>query len=314
MPSLTQFEYLLAVDELKSFSRAAKKCNVSQPSLSSQVQKAEDELGMIIFDRSKKPIITTEKGKRVISQARNVIREYRKVLDITNDKDTLFGDFNLAVIPSLAPYVVPLFVKSFSKKYPEVKLSISEYKTDTIIEALYDDRIDAGLLVTPLQDDKIIERSLFYERFYVYASKNHELAGKHRIDDSDLDSCSVWLLEEGHCFRDQVIKVCSMGRRKNVLNNIRFASGSLETLVNLIRQGDGYTLLPELATLNLPEHEKEEHLREFFAPVPTREVSLVHSRSFLKQDIIEALQAEIIMNLPKCIKSLKRDGISIINI
>ena len=314
MPTLTQFEYLLAVDETKSFSRAAKKRNVSQPSLSAQVQKVEEELDIIIFDRSKKPIITTKKGQLVIDQAKNTIREYKKIFDIKNDSGKIKGEFHLAVIPSLAPYVVPLFIKNFSKNYPDVKLYINEYKTDDIIEALYDDAIDAGLLVTPLNDDKIIERSLFFERFFLYTSKNHKLSEKKIITDMDLDASSVWLLEEGHCFRDQVIKVCSVDRRKNVLDNIKFASGSLETLINLIRQGDGYTLLPELATLCLPEQEKKDNLRKFKQPIPTREVSLVHSRSFLKQDIIEALQKEIIGNLPKGIKSLKREQISVIDI
>lgn len=314
MPSLTQFEYLIAVDDLKSFSRAAKRCNVSQPSLSAQVQKVEEELDIIIFDRSKKPILTTQKGARVIQQAQSLLIEYKKVLDIKNDSGQLSGEFHLAVIPSLAPNIVPLFVQSFSKKYPGVTLSISEYKTETIVESLYDDKIDGGLLVTPLNDDRIIERNLFYERFLVYASTDHSLTKKRLISEDDLDANSVWLLEEGHCFRDQVIRVCSINRRRNVLENIKFASGSLETLINLIRKGDGYTLLPELATANLPAHEKAENLRKFRKPIPTREVSLVHSRSFLKQDIVDALQGEILKSLPQTVRSLKRDGITIVDL
>lgn len=314
MPTLNQFEYILAVDENKSFVRAAKKCAVSQPSLSAQVQKAEEELDIVIFDRSKKPIITTQKGLQVVAQARQLLKEYRRILDIKNDTGRLSGEFHLGVIPSLAPYVIPLFVKSFSEQYSDVKLKITEAKTENIVEALYDDVFDGGLLVTPLNDDKIIERSLFFEQFLVYTSKNHELSRKRIITDTDLDAQTVWLLEEGHCFRDQVIRVCSVGRRKNVLENITFASGSLETLINLIRQGDGYTLLPELATQHLPEIEKKENLRKFKKPVPTREVSLVHSRSFLKQEIIDALQETIIDNLPKNIRSLKRDGVSVVDI
>ena len=314
MPSLTQFEYILAVDELKSFSRAARKCHVSQPSLSAQIQKAEDELDIVIFDRSKKPILTTRNGQQVIEQAKNLLKEYRKVFDIKNDTGELSGDFHLGVIPSLAPYIVPLFIRAFSKKYPLVKLSISEYKTEDIVEALYEDRLDAGLLVTPLNDNKIIERSLFYERFFVYTSLNHPLAKKKTVNDTDLDSLSVWLLEEGHCFRDQVIKLCSIGRRKNVLENIKFSSGSLETLMKLIRQGDGYTFIPELATMDLTKADQNKYIRKFKKPIPTREVSLVHSRSFLKQEIIDALQDEILDSLPKEIRSLKRDGITVIDI
>ncbi|MEM7646494.1 MAG: hydrogen peroxide-inducible genes activator [Pseudomonadota bacterium] len=311
---MTQLEYLLAVNDTKNFSRAAKDCNVSQPSLSAQIQKAEEELGIIIFDRSKKPIITTQKGLQVINQAKNVLKEYRKIFDIKNDTGILRGEFHLGVIPSLASSIIPLFIESFSKKYPQVKLRISEYKTEDMIIALYDDALDGGILVTPLRDDKIIERTLFYEKFFVFASKDHELAKKKTVSDQDLDTRSVWLLEEGHCFRDQVIRVCSLNKRNHVLENVNFASGSLETLINLIRRGRGYTLLPELSTSSLSEDEKANHLRKFKKPVPTREVSLVHSRSFLKQEIIDAIQEEILKNLPANVKSLKKNSFEVIDI
>lgn len=314
MATLTQMEYLVAVDDAKSFSRAAKACHVSQPSLSTQVQKLEEELDIVVFDRSKKPIMTTEKGAQVIAQAKEILRQYRKVFDIKNDSGVLTGTLQLAVIPSLASYVVPLFVRRFAERYPKVTLSITEVKTDTLVEQLYDDAIDVGLLVTPLYDDKLIERLVFYERFKVFAAKDHPLTKKRLLSDSDLDGESVWLLEEGHCFRDQVVRVCSRAKRQNVLDNVEFASGSLETLINLIRQGDGYTLIPELAAMNLAEAEQKVHLRSFKKPVPTREVSLVHSRSFLKQELIDALEKEIVAALPRGIKSLKRDNLDVIDI
>jgi len=314
MPTLTQLEYVIAVDENKNFSRAARELNISQPSLSAQIQKVEHELDIIIFDRSQKPILTTQNGQTLIDQAKVILREHKKLYDIKNDSGELSGNFHLAVIPSLASYVLPLFVESFSAKYPKVKLRISEYKTEDMVKALYDDQVDGGLLVTPLYDDKIIERVLFYERFFVFASDTHELAKRKVINESDLDANSVWLLEEGHCFRDQVIKVCSLNRRHNVHENINFESGNLETLINLIRRGRGYTLLPELATMNLPSEELKKNVKKFKSPVPTREVSLVHSRTFLKQNILDALETEIIVNLPKNIKSLKRDTVTVVDI
>lgn len=314
MPTLNQLEYVIAVDENKNFSRAAKELNISQPSLSAQIQKVEHELDIIIFDRSQKPILTTQKGQDVIEQAKVILREHKKLYDIKNDSGELSGNFHLAVIPSLASNVLPLFVESFSSKYPKVNLRISEYKTEDMVKALYDDQLDGGLLVTPLYDDKIIERVLFYERFFVFASDNHKLAKRKMIKETDLDANSVWLLEEGHCFRDQVIKVCSLNRKHNVHENINFESGSLETLINLIRRGKGYTLLPELATMHLPQEELDHNVKKFHKPVPTREVSLVHSRTFLKQNILDALEEEIIANLPKHIKSLKREAIEIIDI
>lgn len=311
---MTQFEYIIAVDEHKNFSRAAKDCHVSQPSLSAQVQKLEEELGLIIFDRSKKPIITTAQGEEVVRRARSVLLETRKLIDIGNESCEPTGDFHLGVIPSLAPYLIPLFVEDFSKTYPKVELKINELKTEDILKSLYDDKIDAGLLVTPLYDDKIIEKVLFYEKFYVYTSDQHELFEKKIISDTDLDANSVWLLEEGHCLRDQIIRICSMDRRTNVLSNVNFASGSMETLINLVRKGSGFTLLPELATTHLSKKEKNHNLKEFKKPIPTREVSLAYSRSFLKQGIIEALEEKIIANLPDTVSSLKKQHIEIIDI
>ncbi len=314
MPTITQLKYILAVHSYKNFTKAALKTNISQPSLSNQVNKVEDELNIIIFDRTKKPIKTTLKGIEVVEQAKKIIRESEKLLDIKNDSGILSGNFHLAVIHSLAPYIIPLFIESFSHKYPRINLKISEYKTDEIIERLYEDKIDAGLLVTPLYDNKIVERNIFYEKFYIYTSKNHALYKKINLSESDLDSKSIWLLEEGHCLRNQVIKVCSLNNENNVLKNINFQSGNLETLINLIRRGKGYTLLPELATLNLSDFEKKNNLKCFLNPVPTREVSLVHSLTYLKQGIIEALEKEIYKNLPKKFNTLNKKNIEIIKI
>lgn len=314
MPTLTQLEYIIAVDEHKNFSRAAEDCHVSQPSLSAQVHKIEDELGIVIFDRSKKPIITTSQGEEVIKRAKVVLSECRKLVDVGTNEKGVSGYFHLGVIPSVAPYLIPLFIEEFSNSYPDVKLKISELKTEDIVKALYDDKLDAGLLVTPLHDDKIIERTLYYEKFHVFASKNHELYKRKIISDSDLDANSVWLLEEGHCLRDQVIRICSLSRSTSVLENVNFASGSMETLINLVRKGRGYTLIPELATSNLPETEHKNNLKQFKKPIPTREVSIVHSRSFLKQNIIDALEEKILKSLPDSVTSLKKKNIEVIDI
>lgn len=314
MPTLTQLEYIIAVHKHKHFARAAEECHVSQPSLSAQIQKVEEELSTIIFDRSKKPVLTTAKGEQLVEQAKVVLREHKKLFDITVNEGSLSGEFHLGVIPTLSSYIIPLFIETFSRKHPNVKLKISEYKTEDIIQRLYDDDLDGGLLVTPLHDDKIIERSLFFEPFYVFASDDHELAHRKYVKDDDLDGSSVWLLNEGHCFREQVIKVCSLKHQNQVLKNITFESGNLETLKNLIRQGRGYTLLPHLATLNLSREEKNNNLVRFTKPVPTREVSLVHSRSFLKEKIIEALVDDILAAIPEDLKSLKKGSFEVIDI
>ena len=219
------------------------------------------------------------------------------------------------MIPTLSPYIIPMFLEEFSKKYPKVELTISEFTTDEIVEKLHDDELDAGLLVTPLYEDQIMERSLFFEPFYVFVSEGHELASRKIIKDNELDINSVWLLTEGHCFRNQVIKVCSMKERKPVLENVHFESGNLETLKNLNQKGKWlYTSALSCHTQTSHKVKKTKHLKKFTKPTPTREVSLVHSRSFLKADIIEALQNEIIESIPPELQSLKKGNTEVIDI
>lgn len=315
MSTITQLEYVLAVDKERHFGRAANACHVSQPSLSSQIQKLEEELGIVIFDRSKKPILVTEAGKEIIAQAKVIVREHARLESIADGTGhEPRGDFHLAVIPTLAPYLIPLFVAEFSKKYPKVYLKISEYKTEDIIKLLANDEIDAGILVTPLGDERIIERHLFFEPFYVYAATGHDLLKKKTLSEGELLSNDLWLLEEGHCFRDQVLKICSLEHRNRVLGNVEFSSGNLETLKNLVRRSSGYTLLPELAVLDLESDEVGRHIRKFKRPAPTREVSLVHSRFFLKETIINSMEEVILDALPKQIKSLKRKDIEVVGL
>jgi LysR family hydrogen peroxide-inducible transcriptional activator len=315
MISITQLEYIIAVDREKHFGKAAEACHVSQPSLSAQIQKMEEDLGVIIFDRSKKPIIATDVGLDIVAQAKLVLREHKKIAALaTQGSREPKGEFILAVIPTLAPYLIPLFIGEFSRRFPKVHLKISEYKTEDIIKLLVNDEIDAGLLVTPLRDERILERHLFYEPFYAYVSNGHPLSKRQILTESDLDTENLWLLEEGHCFREQVLKVCSLDKSASVLPNVEFTSGNLETLKNLIKKNSGYTLLPELAVTELPADEYQQYIKKFKKPVPTREVSLVHSRSFLKETIIQALEEVILKNLPDKLRSLKRQNLDIVDI
>jgi len=315
MTTITQLEYLLAVDRERHFGRAAEACHVSQPSLSAQIKKLEEELEVVIFDRSKSPVLTTEVGNEIIAQARIVLQEHGKLKVIADEKAAEpRGDFELAVIPTLASYVIPLFIGHFGKRYPKVNLVINEHKTEDIIRLLLNDVIDAGLLVTPLEDERLIERHLFFEPFYGYFHHDHPLLKKRTISADDLDSGDLWLLSEGHCFREQMLNVCSRDRSESVLPGVLFESGSLDTLIKLVQTNSGFTLLPQLAVDNLPADEVSWHIRGFKKPVPTREVSLVYNRSYLKETIIKALEESILQNLPERIKSLKRNSIDIVDI
>jgi LysR family hydrogen peroxide-inducible transcriptional activator len=312
--TITQLEYVLAVNKFRHFGKAAKSCNVTQPTLSMQLQKAEEELGIILFDRSKNPILPTLEGEQIITQARVVLLEYRRIFAIIDaSKDEVRGTFKLGVIPTLAPYVIPLFAGDFVKKYPKVNLIIEEFKTEDIIELLDKDEIDAGLLVTPIIGENFIERILFHEPFSVFASKDHHLLKKTKIKEKDLNTTDVWLLNEGHCFRQQVLNVCKVSSDQGQHDNLKFESGNLETLKNMVLNSNGYTLLPHLAVLNLSSTQKN-YVREFQTPIPSREVSLVHNRIFLKEKIINAIEESIIEHLPPSLASMKKKDFEIISI
>ncbi len=313
--TITQLEYVVAVDKFRHFGKAAQACFVTQPTLSMQLQKLEEELDIIIFDRSKNPILPTTEGEAVIKQAKIVISEHKKIKDVINfSKKNLSGNFRLAVIPTLAPYVIPLFAKNFSLKFPNINLIIEESKTEDIIKQIEKDEIDAGLLVTPLHNDALIERVLYYEPFYLFIDPKHELSKKNKICQSDLLLSEIWLLNKGNCFRDQVLNICSEKNQKQLeKENLNFESGNFETLKNMVLKCSGYTLLPHMCVTELSTS-KSKMVREFTRPVPTREVSIVHGRSFLKERIIDALEKEILSALPKELKSLKNRDVEVVEI
>lgn len=300
MPSLSQLEYIVAVDKHRHFGKAAESCHVTQPTLSMQIQKVEEEIGYPLFDRMKKPIVPTAKGARFIQQAKILLREHQKLVELSkNQTDEVSGEFRLGVIPTIAPYLVPHFIETFSREFPKVQLSIDELKTGTILQRLNEDSLDAAIMATPLHEEGLKERRLFVEPFYLYVSKHHSLNGRKRIKEEDLDGSQMWLLEDGHCFRSQIIRYCSMQNKERVFPNVQFEGGNLDTLRYLVRKSQGYTLVPALLVDNLSESEKRDYVREFERPTPAREVSLVHRRDQWKSDILKALEDTIVKKLPK---------------
>ncbi len=313
--TLTQLEYVLAVNKFRHFGKAARSCFVTQPTLSMQLQKLEDELGVVIFDRSRSPILATSEGERIIDQARVIIREEKRLLDLVQQsKDELAGEFRLAVIPTLSTYILPLFLQDFVQKHPKIDLIIEETKTEEIVGMLAEDEMDAGLLVTPLNDDTLIERVLFYEPFYLFVAPEHPLAKRKKIREDDLDLKEIWLLNKGNCFRDQVLNICSESKEENqVGGSIRFESGNLETLKNMVLTSSGYTVLPHLAVSQLSS-QRRKLIREFHPPVPTREVSLVHARSVFKERFIDALEETILKRLPRALEAIDPRDVEVVEI
>lgn len=287
--TITQLQYVLAVAEYQNFTLAAEKSFVTQPTLSMQVQKLEDELNVLLFDRSKKPITITEVGKKIVAQAKNIVNEAERIKDIVDqEKGYIGGEYTLGIIPTVMPTLLPMFLKTFVNKYPKVNLIIKEQGTENLIRNIQDGHIDAGIAATPLEIEFIKERPLYYEPFVGYVPKNHRLGHLEKLRPEDLEAGNILLLEDGHCFREGVLNLCASSKN-NKNEHFQLQSGSFETLVNLSNEGLGMTLLPYLNTLELDDRKKL-NLKYFNSPPPAREVSLIYHKNELKIQITEALR------------------------
>lgn len=295
--TIQQLEYLIAVDKHRHFGNAADSCFVTQPTLSAQLGKLEKELGVLLFDRSKMPVIPTEIGVQIIAQAKKVVSESKGILELVAQlKGDISGTLKLGIIPTLAPYLLHRFIRKFLNKYPNVKLEVQEMVTEEVVKKLKNDELDLGIIVTPLDEGGIVEKPMFYEKFYAYFSKGHELLKNSEITPEQIKSDDLWILQQGHCFRDQVISFCDQSLSGH--KNFHYESGSLEGLRNMVNRYQGVTLLPELATFDLSEEEKS-RLRPFKGTIPTREVSIILNRNFLKQKLVELLYKEITEAIPQ---------------
>lgn len=284
--TLTQLNYTLAVAEEGNFTKAAEKCFVTQPTLSMQVQKLEEELTIKLFNRNTKPISLTPIGLKVIEQAKVILKEAKRMDDVvTSEKGIIGGDFRIGIIPTVMPTLLPLFLSTFIKKFPKVNLKIEELNTASIIEELKNGKLDAGIAATPLDDPKLIEKPLYYEPFVGYIPENHSLSKLKSLSVEDLEKIYILILEDGHCFREHVLKLCQTTKSLSTFN---LKSGSFETLINLANDGMGMTLLPYLQTKSLSEENKK-NLKSFKSPEPAREISIIYSTNQLKVPVIESL-------------------------
>lgn len=290
--TITQLKYVLAVAEFQNFTIAAEHSFVTQPTLSMQIQKLEDELDVAIFNRKKKPIEITPIGEKIIDQAKLIVNESIRINDIVNQqKGFIGGEFKLGIIPTVMPSLLPFFLKSFLKKYPKVKLIIEELTTEEIIKKLSDGHLDAAIAATPLENEAIKERPLYYEPFVGFLSPAHRLSTNEFIEENDLDIDDILLLEDGHCFKNSVLNLCKNSNNKDKLH-FHLESGSINTLIKLAKEDLGMTLIPYLHTLDLTEQDKK-YLKHFNNTVPAREVSLIYHKSQLKIQLIEALKNTI---------------------
>jgi LysR family hydrogen peroxide-inducible transcriptional activator len=302
--SLTQIEYVLAVHRYGHFAKAAAACYVTQPTLSMQIQKLEEDLGIKIFDRTQKPILLTDTGKKIIDQMQKVLFDAQKIQHIISESEQqpLKGELKIGIIPTLTTSLLPIILPQVEKLYPELELMIYEKETHHILESLDHDEIDVGVLAIPLKNPQFNEISLFFEPFSIVCQKSHELAKFKKIKHADLKSQDLWLLEEGHCLRTQVLDVCTLKEKNYKKRHFKFESGNLETLKKIIHSYGGYTLIPQLSLDNLSN---DCTVVPFEKPIPAREVGLIFKREHYRIQMIQALEKSILEGIPPELKKTK---------
>ena len=296
--TLQQLEYILAVDRYRHFGKAADACNVTQPTLSAMIGKLEEELNAKLFDRNRQPICPTPVGEQVIRQAREILKQTDGIKDIVaEEKQSLGGIFRVGILPTIAPYLLPRFFPQLMKKYPALDIRVREMKTHEIKEALLQGDIDAGILATIEGLEEYMQTTLFYEKYQGYVSREDVLFSKEILRTSDVASSKdLWLLDEGHCFRDQMVRFCQM--KSSQSSQLAYNLGSMETFMRMVESGIGITFIPELAVMQLTDTQKE-LVRPFAIPVPTRQLILITNKHFIRQSLLEVFVKEIQDSVPK---------------
>lgn len=301
--TLQQLEYILAVNQFRHFAKAAEYCRVTQPTLSAMIQKLEEELDTRIFDRSQQPVCPTPVGIHIIEQAQNILVQANRIKNIIEEeKHSLTGTFKLGILPTVAPYLLPRFFPQLMKKYPDLDIRVVEMKTNDIKKALQTGEIDAGIVASLAGMEELQQTPLFYEQFFAYVSREDALFNNEVIRTSDLNGEQLWLLDEGHCFRDQLVRFCQMKSAR--ASQLAYHLGSMETFMRMVESGKGVTFIPELAVLQLGDAQKE-LIRSFAIPCPTRQVVLLTNKNFIRHTLLEVLVKEIKLSVPKEMLSLK---------
>lgn len=295
--NLQQLEYILAVDTFRHFAKAAEHCHVTQPTLSMMIQRLEEELGIKIFDRSVQPVQPTLSGQKIIDQARTVLYQTSLIKDIVSEEQrSIKGTFRLAILPTIAPYLLPRFFQQMAEKFPELNIRIIEMKTQPTLNALLSGELDAAIVASCPNEKQIHCEPLFYESFFGYVSQNEKIFQNELIRSSDISGERLWLLDEGHCFRDQLIRFCQMEKVK--LRQTSYRLGSMETFMRMVESGNGITFIPELAVMQLNDEQKK-LVRPFAIPRPTRQITLITRTDFIRQAVLNILIASIKKAIPK---------------
>ena len=297
--TIQQLTYIIAVDRWRHFSKAAEVCRVTQPTLSMMIRKLEDELEVKIFDRTALPVVPTPIGREIIEQAHTAVYQFERIRELTEDgKGAVKGDFHMGVIPTVATYMVPELLRTATGTDADIRLLMQEIPTPTMVEWLLNGKIDGGLAATPLNHPLLLELPLYYERFYAYVAADDPLFDGEEIDLEAVDVDKLWLLDNIHCLRGQVETLCRRKRERTQERPAAYVAGSLETLINIVDYNGGFTVIPEMTAMGLPE-EKQNNLRRIRGEIAVREISLVVSRRFVRQKMAAAVAERIKATAPK---------------
>lgn len=311
--TLQQLEYIVAVDTYRHFTAASEMCHVTQATLSMMIKKLEEELGVKIFDRAKHPVVTTLIGRKIIDRAKVVLKEASRVKEVVEEETgRVKGELKVGIIPTLAPYLIPLFLPDFLRSYPEIKLQLSELTTDEILLKLKQNQLDLGILAIPLADTNLVEQPLFNEEFVVYISKVEKAFKKKYLLPTDLDINRLWLLEEGHCLRNQVINLCELKLHERSVHQFDLSAASIETIKKVVEMNEGITVLPYLAMADLTK-EQRDNVRYFKSPAPVRKIGMVSFRYFVKEKMLLALKNSILKSIPEEMTSDKKKMVVEVN-
>ncbi|HRW95324.1 MAG TPA: LysR substrate-binding domain-containing protein [Bacteroidales bacterium] len=294
--TLQQLEYIVAVDRHRHFVKAAEACRVAQPTLSAMIAKLEEELDVRIFDRSKHPVEPTPVGREILHQARVVLQNSMQLKEtVYLRKEVMATHLNLAIIPTVAPYIIPRFIGLFRESFPMTEVRLMEMRTDEIIRDLKEAKIDMGLLATPLMDADLLEVPVYYEKFVAYISPADPNYSKEELPADELPLQHLWVLQEGHCLRNQIFNFCT---ETTPADKQVYEAGSIDNLVRIIDTNGGYTLIPQLH-LSMLNQTQQKNVRPVISPPPVREISLIVSRDFIRERLLNAVAGTIKKIIPE---------------
>jgi LysR family hydrogen peroxide-inducible transcriptional activator len=301
--NIQQIEYVVAVYQIRHFGLAAEKCFITQSTLSTMIGRFEDEIGMKLFDRASKPIAVTQEGEEIIPQLQIILKELENLNEqVKSLRGEVGGELHIGIIPTVAPYLLPTFLHSFTKKYPQIHFVVQELTTDSIVAKLRRRELDIGIAALPLQEPTLKEFPLYNEEFVLFDCSTEDKVQTRTI--KEIDFANFWMLEEGHCMSVQVYHLCELkNKHLKTTMNVEFKAGSIDSLIRFVKQSKGTTILPHLATLDFTVEDMQ-RVHPFDDVVPVRSIGLLTHQHFVKKKMLRLMQEEIIERMTPLLKPI----------